>query len=151
MLSIPFHIVFLHHSHITDGLRIIQPLLKFVHSFTLTLFNTDPRLLHDLSDLELPGLNKVYASGPLTLPVHDVPPLVLSLLQKESELAECGLVDPLADLEAHEEVEHAVEALLDLAQTHPLEVLLRQHCQVGRGQGRHGRRSFKALGPVHKG
>ena len=122
----------MHHSQITNCLRIIQPLLKLALFLT---FTQPACIIHDLCYLELPTLNKVYPTGFLALPVHLIPPLILSLLEEESELAECRFVDPLADREPHEEVEHAVEPLLYLAQTHSLEVLLREHSQMGLGEG----------------
>jgi hypothetical protein len=123
LLSISFHIIFLHHCHITNCLRIIQSLLKFVHLFAFTQFRGNSRLKY-FCDFKLARLDKIDPTCPFTLPIDHILPLVLLFFKEKGELTECRLIDPLANLEAHKEVEHAIESLLDLTEAHPLEVFL---------------------------
>ncbi len=145
----PFHVVF-HHILVTSPLWIVKALFELVLLFLLTLQWRLPRS-DGLSDFELAGLDEVETGGGLPLTIDRVPTLVRTFLEVETELAECRSIDALAELEGHEEVEDPVEALLDLAQTHALEVFLRKHCQMGDGGCYHGCRTLEALCPVHQG
>jgi hypothetical protein len=88
---------------------------------TFTLLRSNSRLKY-FGDFKLARLDKIQPTRLLSLPINHILPLVLLFFKEKSELTECRLIDPLANLEAHEEVEHAIKSLLDLTEAHALEV-----------------------------
>jgi hypothetical protein len=88
---------------------------------TLTLLRGDSRLNY-FGDFKLARLDKIQPTRLLSLPINHILPLILLFFKEKSELTECRFIDPLANLETHEKVEHAIESLLDLAEAHSLEV-----------------------------
>jgi hypothetical protein len=86
-----------------------------------TLLRGNSRLKY-FGDFKLARLDKIYPTRPLSLPINHILPLILLFFKEKSELTECRFIDPLANLETHKEIEHAIESLLDLTEAHPLEV-----------------------------
>jgi hypothetical protein len=117
---------------------------------TFTLLRSNSRLKY-FGDFKLARLNKIQPTRLLSLPINHILPLILLFFKEKSELTECRFIDSLANLEAHKEVEHAIESLLDLTQAHALEVFFREDCEVGLGEGCYCRRPFEALCTVHEG